>query len=306
MKRNTLIGSLVFAIALGSVATLVVERVRAAGIPATNTLSYSGLLTDATGVPLTATSKNIEITLWDAVTAGNSLCDTKAMAAALTAGRFTIALDPSCTAKVHANKNIWAEVLVDGTTLGRTPLGAVPYAVETDHAVSADSATSATSATTATGALDTRIKALETGVPKVTAWTEFAVNAGPSPLTPTGSITNSSTTARWRRVGDSVQLRVETIFTGAPTPTGALFWLLPASLVGNVTSASRGNVGTARVWSGGTSLAQMCEAELTAAGNELYAYCTGAGQLTTSSPIASPFEVDFEVWYPVQGWTVTQ
>jgi hypothetical protein len=103
-----------------------------------------------------------------------------------------------------------------------------------------------------------------------------------------------------------VQLRVETIFTGAPTPTGALFWLLPASLVGNVTSASRGNVGTARVWSGGTSLAQMCEAELTAAGNELYAYCTGAGQLTTSSPIASPFEVDFEVWYPVQGWTVTQ
>ncbi|HEY4159024.1 MAG TPA: hypothetical protein VGM29_13035 [Polyangiaceae bacterium] len=288
-------------------ATLVVERVRAAGIPATNTLSYSGLLTDAMGVPLTATSKNIEITLWDAVTAGNNLCDTKAMAAALTAGRFTIALDPSCTAKVHVNKNVWAEVLVDGTTLGRTPLGAVPYAVETDHAVSADSATSATSATTATGALDTRIKALETGVPKVTTWTEFAVNAGPAPLTSAGSITNGSTTARWRRVGDSVQLRVETIFTGAPTPSGQLFWALPASLLANVTSVSRANVGTAVVWTNGTSLAQTCEVELTAAGNELYAYCTGAGgPLTTTSPVSPPAEVDFDVWYPVQGWTVTQ
>ena len=81
----------------------------------------------------------------------------------------------------RSNPNAWVEVLVDGTSLGRTKLGGVPYALEAGHATSSDSATNATNAANATtaatasgaaGALQTalddyksRIAALEAAVP---------------------------------------------------------------------------------------------------------------------------------------------
>ena len=37
----------------------------------------------------------------------------------------------------RGQSNVWADVLVDGSDTGRTPIGAVPYAVEANHAVNA-------------------------------------------------------------------------------------------------------------------------------------------------------------------------
>ncbi|MEO7035635.1 MAG: hypothetical protein ABI548_17050 [Polyangiaceae bacterium] len=114
-------------------------RVWAAGVPATGALTYSGLLQDAAGAPLTG-SHPIEVQFWSAPSAGTSLCDVKAASATLTNGRFSLPLTDDCVTGIHANSSAYVEVSVDGVPLGRTKLGAVPYALEAGHATSADSA----------------------------------------------------------------------------------------------------------------------------------------------------------------------
>jgi hypothetical protein len=91
------------------------------------------VLSDATGTPLTG-SKNLQILLFDAATAGNQLCATTPAAMTLQAGAFQIALPDMCTAAVQANTDVWVDVFVDGASVGRTKLSAVPYAVEAAEA----------------------------------------------------------------------------------------------------------------------------------------------------------------------------
>ena len=55
-------------------------------------------------------------------------------------------------------------MLVDGTSIGRAKLGAVPYAVEADTAQTATTATTAASAAAASGGLATTIQTLMTDV----------------------------------------------------------------------------------------------------------------------------------------------
>lgn len=103
-------------------------RARAAAIPAAAALTYSGLLTDANGTPMTG-SVPIQIAVWDAATAGNQICVTVSTPQTLVAGAFQVTLPETCTAAVHAKSDLWIEVLVSGLAIGRTKLGAVPYAV---------------------------------------------------------------------------------------------------------------------------------------------------------------------------------
>jgi hypothetical protein len=127
---------------------------RASGIPTTQPLTYSGVLTDTSGVPLTGT-KNIQIAIWDAAANGNQQCSIGPASQALSAGGFQVALPQACLTAVHGATELWVEVFVDGSSLGRSKLGATPYSVESDHAVSATSATNATHAATADGAQTT-------------------------------------------------------------------------------------------------------------------------------------------------------
>jgi hypothetical protein len=113
-----------------------VSRARAAGIPASQPLAYSGVLTDTSGTPLTG-SKNILVQFYDQPTAGNTQCTIGPMTVTLTAGAFSIALPDTCTAAVHASTDLWVDVFVDGNSLGRSKLGAVPYAVEAAAATAA-------------------------------------------------------------------------------------------------------------------------------------------------------------------------
>ena len=46
-------------------------------------------------------------------------------------------LPDACLAGIHASANLWSEVLVDGGSVGRAKIGAVPYAVEADTASNA-------------------------------------------------------------------------------------------------------------------------------------------------------------------------
>jgi hypothetical protein len=103
-------------------------RARAASIPAAAALTYSGVLTDAAGAAMTG-SVPIQIALWDAATAGNQLCVTVSTPQTLIGGAFQVTLPEACTTAVHASADLWVEVLVSGLAIGRTKLGAVPYAV---------------------------------------------------------------------------------------------------------------------------------------------------------------------------------
>jgi len=108
-------------------------RARASGIPTTQALTYAGVLSDASGTPLTG-SKNVQVLLFDAATGGNQLCATTPSSMMLQAGAFQISLPDACTAAVQASTNVWVDVFVDGASVGRTKLAAVPYAVEAAEA----------------------------------------------------------------------------------------------------------------------------------------------------------------------------
>jgi hypothetical protein len=122
------------AVAIGS--AYLVGRARASGVPATQPLTFSGVLTDTTGAPLTG-SKNLQVQVWDDAAAGNVVCTSGSTAQTLVGGSFSIGLPTTCTTAVHASPDLWAELLVDGASVGRTKLGAVPYALEADTASNA-------------------------------------------------------------------------------------------------------------------------------------------------------------------------
>jgi hypothetical protein len=105
-------------------------RARAAGVPASMAMTYSGALTDANGTPLTG-SKNILVQLYDMATMGTSQCTVGPTAVTLgPGGSFSIPLPDACTTAIHATPDLWVEVFVDNTSFGRSKLGAVPYALE--------------------------------------------------------------------------------------------------------------------------------------------------------------------------------
>jgi hypothetical protein len=134
-------------------AGILVGRALASGIPVTGALTYSGVVEDASGNAVSG-NHNIQVNFWNSQTGGTTpLCLTASVPVTLTAGRFSVPLPDSCTAAVQANKDVWAEVLFDGTAMGRSKLGAVPYAVEAAHATAADSAPAGSS-------LDARINAV--------------------------------------------------------------------------------------------------------------------------------------------------
>ena len=131
MRRGAVLGALALSV-VGMIAAYRVGRARADGVPMVNPLYYGGMLDDG-GRPLEGT-RNVTVRLWDAATAGATVCTTTAGATAFSAGRFRVALDSSCVGAVRANPELWAELQVDTTTFPRSKLGAVPYALEAGRA----------------------------------------------------------------------------------------------------------------------------------------------------------------------------
>jgi hypothetical protein len=125
--------------AVGAAGSLLAVRARAA-IPDANALTYTGYLESPDGKPLTD-SVNIRISIWDDAEAGTRVCEAPAPDTVPVAGRFQVPLPDLCTEKVRGSGNLWIETEIDGASLGRTPMGAVPYAIV---AGSADSAAAAT------------------------------------------------------------------------------------------------------------------------------------------------------------------
>ncbi len=116
-------------------------RAVASGAPSVGALNYSGVLEDADGNPLAGTH-NILLQFWgDDTTTEKLLCTLNSEGLALSAGRFSLALPDTCAPSFQTSPDVWVEVSVDGASLGRVKVGAVPYALEATHATAADNAT---------------------------------------------------------------------------------------------------------------------------------------------------------------------
>lgn len=144
MTRSRRIAVALASLTVGAGLGYAVHSARAAGIPATKALSYSGVLEGASG-PVSG-SHDIQVTLYDAATAGNQLCQAPSTPVPIADGHFSVQLPDACAASVGANPNVWVDVFVDGADTGRTPIGAVPYAVEANHATSATTASAVVTA----------------------------------------------------------------------------------------------------------------------------------------------------------------
>jgi hypothetical protein len=144
-KSLTLAAAVALAFAAGIGATVLAE-----GIPPTGALSYSGVL-EEDGVRVNG-SRDMTVELFASDTAGAVLCSTTAAGVAVTDGHFRVTLADACVTAIHANPAAWVRVTVAGEAMPRQPLGAVPYAVEADHAVTASDADNAAMATAATTA----------------------------------------------------------------------------------------------------------------------------------------------------------
>jgi hypothetical protein len=170
MKRQKLAIGISSAAMIGLAIGYATGRARAANIPATEPMVYSGALTDAAGAPLSGT-RNLQLALWDQATLGASQCATAPTSVTLgPAGTFQLPLPDACTAVVHARADLWLEVIVDNTPIGRSKLGAVPFAVEAD------------TARNAAGALGTRLGAIESRLARDTGGTAQRICSGSTPI----------------------------------------------------------------------------------------------------------------------------
>jgi len=140
MKLAMKLRSLVLIALVGAAAGITVEVTRAAladGAPTQQPLVYSGQITEGAS-PVTG-ERPINVFLWDHATsneASHRRCATiPAAPVAVKDGRFSIPLDPTCRPIVESTAELWVEVLVAGTSMGRTKIGAVPYALEAQTAV---------------------------------------------------------------------------------------------------------------------------------------------------------------------------
>lgn len=133
-------GAYALLVSIGAAGALLAVKARAA-LPDQDVLTYTGFLENPDGSPI-ADAINVRITLWDSAedSAGTKLCETPAKEMTPVSGRFQVPLPAACVAAVQSNGNVWIETEVDGASLGRTQIGAVPYAVS---AGSADAASGA-------------------------------------------------------------------------------------------------------------------------------------------------------------------
>jgi hypothetical protein len=153
-------------------------HVLAEGAPADPSLFYAGTI-EQDGVPA---SGEFTITLRVYDIEGGEMCEVQSEAE-VDAGRFRIDAS-ACADALRGEADAWAEVSFQGSDgivreiEGRSKIGAVPYALEADHAVSASSAEGALASSLQ--ALTDRVKALEDDSPRQSAF--HAIKKSPQAL----------------------------------------------------------------------------------------------------------------------------
>jgi hypothetical protein len=116
---------------------LAARRTWAVGVPSVAPLSYSGVLQDAEGKGLSG-EHALQIRFWNVADgSGEALCTSGEVPVTLVDGRFSLPLPEECVSRVQTDPDVWVEVILDDSVLGRSKLGAVPYALEANRASAA-------------------------------------------------------------------------------------------------------------------------------------------------------------------------
>ena len=123
----------------GAVVIRLANTASASGIPKTNPLYYAGVITDTSGKPLSG-SYTIGAVVWTAATGGTKGCLTMGTTTTVLHGHFRVALDATCVQAIQKNPELWIEVLINGKSMGRAKIGAVPYAIEPNSTAKWDQA----------------------------------------------------------------------------------------------------------------------------------------------------------------------
>lgn len=130
------------AVGMGVAGSYHLGSVRADGAPTTTPLYYSGYATDG-ATPIDG-MRDVRIELWrDATSTDTAMraCETVANGTSFVDGHFRVALDAACVDATRAEPELFVELLIGGTRIGeRAAIGAVPYSLESDHAVRASAA----------------------------------------------------------------------------------------------------------------------------------------------------------------------
>lgn len=282
--KSALSGALASAVLL--IGAWGVSSARAAGIPARDVLTYAGVL-EEDGGPVDGV-RPIRVELYNTASGGAPLCFARSATAAVESGRFRMPL-PDCTRIVRAERELWAEVRVnDVPLLPRQKLGGVPYAVEAERAQTALSAS---------GPLATSIadKAEKSASAIVTGWAAF-----PGALSTNSAAAPPATveSARWRRVGDSLELAYFVRITGT-WPTADMVFLLPPGLQVGAVSVG-GLAGTALTYvSSGAQALVACR--YGGAGNN----CFISGNFGRPESWIAGEVVTMTATFPITGWTAT-
>lgn len=165
--------------------------------------------------------------------------------------------------------------------------------------------------------LDSRLGAIEdslarkvegSGVPIVTEWTAYS----PHVTTKEGLLVeHQSTSGMYRRVGDSLQVHVETKFD-APPETGSVWWQwsLPRGMAADETKlglpgAATIGVGSLREGSNNFVLAVYVRSS---SGVSASAGGVATPYINDTTPVAfqASSEIALEFTIPIQGWTATE
>lgn len=256
-RRALVAGSVVATLA---VSCLLVVRARAAGIPAQNPLIYTGYLQSPTGTPVES-PVSVALGVWSAATQGTKVCDAPARALTPVAGRFQIELPQECVTAIAANTDLWLEPTIDGVALGRSKVGAAPYAVEAKHAVVADSPS-------AGGPLATELAAIKADIAALSA-------------------VKTDVAALKARL-DKPLATTLTSYSGTQVIVDSTNWTWVAGTAAATVAAGRHNVFvSSRIWARDSGCSATC-ADYT--GVELAA-CWKVGTTLTPSPLSVTAEV---------------
>ena len=98
-------------------------------------LAYSGVILEGAG-PVADGSHTVGLALFTSESGGTALCVVAPAALTTRAGHFSIEVAaPECGTAIEQNDSLWVELTVDGSTLSRSRVGAVPFAVSSERLV---------------------------------------------------------------------------------------------------------------------------------------------------------------------------
>lgn len=159
--------------------------------------------------------------------------------------------------------------------------------------------------------LDSRLSVVEGAIPVMTAWATYSVALTDGPAGPTVPVAidnQSSSTGYWRRVGDSVEVRIEVRVPKCQSFNDALYFSLPPGLtIDTAKIPFYTTVGNSMVGKGPAQITNPTVlAPLPNALDKVVLQTQTSGVAVGCSDVGDGGWTRFQYSVPIQGWSVTK